>query len=109
MQFYNNPVCNIDAPGFDNSFAAWSSDLTAAAGYNGRPAPKLFIGAPAFEKGGTGYVSAQRFASVVQKVTASGAKNFGGVMLWDGAEARFNVDYSGRTYMQSVKAALVGR
>ncbi len=52
VQFYNNPSCNIDSAGFDASLAAWSVDLAAT----GRPRPKLFIGAPSFREGGTGYL-----------------------------------------------------
>ena len=108
MQFYNNPTCNLDSPGFDASFAAWNADLTAAVGAKGGRAPKIYIGAPTFEKGGTGYVDSQRFASIVQKAKGSGTSNFGGVMLWDGAEGRFNIDRNGRSYMQAAKAALKG-
>lgn len=110
MQFYNNPACNLDSAGFDASFAAWSADLAAAApgAAKGGRGPKLFIGAPAFQKGGSGYVDSQRFASVVQRAKGSGTANFGGVMLWDGAEGLFNVDRNGRSYMQVAKAALLG-
>ncbi|KAI9880790.1 MAG: hypothetical protein M1830_000226 [Pleopsidium flavum] len=100
VQFYNNGVCNIDQPGFEASFAAWSADLAAA----GRPGPKIFIGTLGFEGGGTGYLPSSRFASVVQGVRRR--PNFGGVMLWDGPEAQFNIDREGRNYTKIVKAAL---
>jgi len=108
VQFYNNPACNLDSPGFDASFAAWSADLAAAGAAKGGHGPKVFIGALTFEKEDTGYVDSQRFARIVQRVKGSGTSNFGGVMLWDGAEGRFNVDRNGRSYMQTAKAALTG-
>lgn len=108
VQFYNNPACNLDSPGFDASFAAWSADLAAAGAAKGGRGPKFFIGAPSFGKGGSGYVDSQRFAGLVQKVKGSGTSNFGGVMLWDGAEGRFNVDQNGRSFLQTTKAALTG-
>ncbi len=102
VQFYNNGDCNINEPGFDASFAAWSSGLAAA----GRAGAKVFVGAPAFEGGGTGYLPSNRVASVIQGAKARGTSNFGGVMLWDGPEAQFNVDQEGRNYIKTVKAAL---
>ena len=75
VQFYNNPICNLDGPGFLTSLQTWSSDLTAltnlvsgsrvipprskrallpptTTGFqsiaNGITSPRLLIGAPAF-------------------------------------------------------------
>lgn len=81
--------------------------MAAGAGRGGR-GPRVFIGAPSFQGGGTGYVNSQRLATLVQRTKGSGTSNFGGVMLWDGAEGRFNVDRNGRSYMQAAKAALTG-
>ena len=98
VQFYNNGDCNVGQAGFGASFAAWSADLAAAGG-----GPKLFIGAPAWAGDGTGYLPPSQMALVIQEAKAAGTGNFGGVMLWDGAEAQVNGQYQ-----QGVKGALQG-
>ena len=45
VQFYNNGDCNVGQPGFEASFKAWSSDLSAKGA-----GPKLYIGAPGCSK-----------------------------------------------------------
>ncbi|MCJ1299057.1 hypothetical protein MMC08_001848 [Hypocenomyce scalaris] len=96
VQFYNNGDCNVGQSGFSASFSAWSSDLSAAG-----KGPKLYIGAPAWSGGGTGYLPPSEMASVIQGAKALGESNFGGVMLWDGSEAQVNGEYQ-----QGVKSAL---
>lgn len=103
-QFYNNPSCDVGSAGFEASFAAWSAELAAS---TRRPPPKLFLGAAAFAGAGSGYVSHDRFASIVKRVKGRGYGNFGGVMLWDGSEGLFNVDSAtGKNYLQVAKTAL---
>ena len=99
VQFYNNGDCDVGQPGFLDSFKAWSKDLSN--GSNG--GPKLYVGAPACQEcAGQGYVPADQFKGVIEGAkTAQGVANFGGVMLWDGAEAVVNEGFLG-----SVKGAL---
>lgn len=98
VQFYDNGDCNLDQPGFAASFAAWSADLAAAGG-----GPRLYIGAPAWSGGGTGYLSQSQMAAVIRGAVAQRRGNFGGSMLWDGAEAQVNGQYQ-----RGVKWALQG-
>ncbi|KAF6219700.1 hypothetical protein HO133_004169 [Letharia lupina] len=107
VQFYNNAAagCDIGQPGFVDSFKAWSSDLSG----NGTVAgggPKLYIGAPACEAcAGKGYLEPANMTSVIKSAMMAGVKNFGGVMLWDGSEAKNNTGVEG-DYLQVVKSAL---
>ena len=97
VQFYNNGDCNVGQAGFLDSFKAWSSDLSAQGGKG-----KLFIGAPACPScAGSGYLDPGAMDGVVASVKSAGVGNWGGVMLWDGAEGVVNGGYQG-----GVKSAL---
>lgn len=75
---------------------------------NGVSSPRLYIGAPAFQGGGSGYLPGAQFAGVIGKARGLGLGNFGGVMLWDGSEGELNKDTGGNSYMADVKQALSG-
>lgn len=103
VQFYNNAAanCNVNDPGFMESFKAWSADLST----NGA-GPKLYIGAPGCANcAGAGYLEHAAMASAVQQAKAAGLPNFGGIMLWDGPEAVANVQ-NGKDYTAVVKSAM---
>lgn len=101
VQFYNNPSCDLDAPGFQRSFADWSNDLAAVSNTT-----KVFIGAGAFEGAGSGYVVGAGLSSMVSLVREMEVENLGGVMLWDGSEALSNVDQYGEDYLVYAKGSL---
>lgn len=103
VQFYNNPSCNIDAPGFRQSFQAWSDLLGSGTQVRG---PRLYIGAAGFEGAGSGYVKGSGLGTRVRTARGLYVENFGGVMLWDGSEAARNVDQYGVDYLEYAKAAL---
>ncbi|GAB7329854.1 hypothetical protein MBLNU13_g01570t1 [Cladosporium sp. NU13] len=103
VQFYNNPSCNIDAPGFRQSLKAWSDLLASGTQVRG---PRLYIGAAGFEGAGSGYVKGSGLGTRVRTARGLHIQNFGGVMLWDGSEAALNVDQYGVDYLGYAKAAL---
>lgn len=103
VQFYNNPSCNIDAPGFRQSFKAWSDLLASGTQVRG---PRLYIGAAGFEGAGSGYVKGSGLGTRVRTARGLYVENFGGMMLWDGSEAALNVDQYGVDYLDYTKAAL---
>ena len=103
VQFYNNPSCNIDTPGFRQSFQAWSDLLASGTQVRG---PRLYIGAAGFEGAGSGYVKGSGLGTRVRTARGLYVENFGGVMLWDGSEATLNVDQYGVDYLGYAKAAL---
>ena len=37
VQFYNNPECDLNSPGFQSSFASWSANLSASSSMPGKP------------------------------------------------------------------------
>ena len=101
VQFYNNGDCNVGQPGFEASFKAWSSDLSANGG-----GPKLYIGVPGCTScAGSGYIDPGQVSSVMSAAAGASVGNFGGVMLWDGPEAMVNTD-GGKDYLSVVKGAL---
>ncbi len=105
VQFYNNPSCDLDSGlGFLESYFAWSEDLAG----NGTTAvgPRVFIGVGAWEGAGTGYVGGDVLAEIVAGARALGENNFGGIMMWDGAEGLANVDAYGNNYVELARAAL---
>lgn len=107
VQFYNNAAasCDIGQPGFIDSFKAWSGDLSGNSTVAGK-GPKLYIGAPACETcAGKGYLDPANMTSVIKSAMTAGIGNFGGVMLWDGSEAKNNTGADG-DYLQVVKSAL---
>ena len=96
VQFYNNPLCNLNTTGFGASFSGWSSNLSAKGA-----GPRLFIGAPGCEDttvdpnagcAGSGYVEPSSLSNVVAQV--KGTKNLGGMMLWDASRAYMNNHYA---------------
>ena len=108
VQFYNNAMagCDIGQPGFIDSFKAWSNDLSGNSTVAGK-GPKLYIGAPACETcAGKGYLDPTNMTSVIKSAMTAGISNFGGVMLWDGSEAKNNTG-AGGDYLEMVKSALV--
>ena len=105
VQFYNNPQCNLDSPGFLESFKAWSGDL--AANTSAGAGPRLYVGAGAFSGAGTGYVEGSELASIVRGVKDLNVPNFGGMMFWDGSEGLANKDSSGKDYLDYAKEALI--
>ena len=87
VQFYNNPSCNLDSPGFQSSFAAWSANLSAAKiPEPGAPQMRLYMGAGAFEGAGSGYVPGAGLSVPVSSARELYVDNLGGIMLWDGLE-----------------------
>lgn len=100
VQFYNNPSCNLDSPGFQQSFKAWS-DLLAVPGQG--QGPKLYIGAAGFEGAGSGYVQGEKLRIRLKTAADLHVGNFRGVMLWDGSEAASNLSPRGVDYMTYVK------
>ena len=107
VQFYNNAAagCDIGQPGFIDSFKAWSGDLSGNSTVAGK-GPKLYIGAPACKTcAGKGYLDPANMTSVIKSAMTAGIGNFGGVMLWDGSEAKNNTGADG-DYLQVVKSAL---
>lgn len=107
VQFYNNAAagCDIGQPGFIDSLKAWSGDLSGNSTVAGK-GPKLYIGAPACEIcAGKGYLDPANMTSVIKSAMTAGISNFGGVMLWDGSEAKNNTGAEG-DYLKVVKSAL---
>ena len=103
VQFYNNPICNLNSTGFQDSFSAWSKQLMS----NGTtPGPRLYIGAPGFAGAGSGYTNGSQFGGIVQQARSLNVSNFGGVMLWDGSEGTANIDEYGVSYLDYAKAAV---
>jgi chitinase len=103
VQFDNNPSCNIDAPGFQQSFKAWSDLLASGTQVRG---PRLYLGAAGFEGAGSGYVKGSGLGTRVRTARGLYVENFGGVMLWDGSEAALDVDQYGVDYLSYAKSAL---
>ncbi|KAK4539732.1 hypothetical protein LTR36_010385 [Oleoguttula mirabilis] len=103
VQFYNNPICNVNSTGFKDSFEAWSKQLSNGTRHG---KPRLYIGAPGFAGAGSGYVNGSEFANHVKEAKKLNVKNLGGVMLWDGSEGMANVDEYGASYLDYAKAAV---
>lgn len=100
-QYYDAPGCGVGTDGFESTVTAWSARLEDGS------APIMFIGAIAFEdNGGGGYVDPDSFSTAVQQIKALGLSNFGGVTLWDGANALENLDANGVDYIDNAKAGL---
>ena len=114
VQFYNNPQCNLGTSGFLESLANWSESLTSGAGSfqdidNGVTAPMLYIGAPAFPGGGSGFVGdGEELRSILGSVKDLGLPNLGGAMWWDGALEVQSAQYdaNNETFAQIVKDVL---
>ncbi|KAK3701630.1 hypothetical protein LTR37_015381 [Vermiconidia calcicola] len=110
VQFYNNPICNLDSAGFRGSFAAWSSHLSTMCKTTSPGRPRLYIGAPAWQGAGSGYVPGSALSSPVGLARDLQADlyvhNLGGMMLWDGSEAMANVNELGIDYLTYAKTAL---
>ena len=107
VQFYNNAAanCDIGQPGFINSLKAWSGDLSGNSTTPGK-GPKIYVGAPACEKcAGKGYLAPDAIGPVIKSAMTANLTNFGGVMLWDGTEAKLNTA-NGTDFLGVVKGAL---
>lgn len=104
VQFYNNPSCNLDTEAFQESFAAWSGGLAGLSATTGTP--RLFVGVPAFEGAGPGYVDGAALYSRITQARELDVPNLGGIMLWEGTEALANVDQYGVDYLEYAKDAL---
>jgi len=101
VQFYNNGQCDVGQSGFVDSLKAWSADLSAKGA-----GPKLYTGAPGCSAcAGAGYVDHNMMGTVLASAKSAGVSNLGGVMLWDGPEAKVNAA-GGKNYLQVVKSAL---
>lgn len=103
VQFYDNAQagCDVGQPGFVASLKAWSSDLSAKGA-----GPKLYIGAPGCAAcAGAGYIDPGTMETVLASAKSAGVSNLGGVMLWDGPEAKGNTA-GGKDYLSVVKSAL---
>ena len=126
IQFYNNPSCNLNSPGFLAALQDWSDDLSLSPTnntdnndpsstfidtYNGVNSPRLYVGAPAFPAAGSGWVGGEEFSSLVAQVKGLRLPNLGGVMFWDGAygvlsksqDGAYGRTGVGRSYMGLVK------
>lgn len=101
VQYYNNPSCDLDSDGFQNSFAAWSNDLAAVSNFT-----KLYIGVGSLAGAGRGYVISSGLETRVSLAREMGVANLGGIMLWDGSEALANVDQYGNNYLLYAKDSL---
>lgn len=93
VQFYNNPECEINSSGFNDSINTWSTALEAS---TLAAKPRLYIGAPAFsEAGSTAYAkigSPEGMEAVAKDARGLSLSNFGGIMFWDGPEGMLNVE-----------------
>jgi len=90
VQFFNNPACQIGAPGFNDSIVSWAKNLDASLL---NPKPRLFVGAPSWSAaapmaylgipgGAMGMMKVVRgVREVMGKNGVSGA--LGGVMFWE--------------------------
>lgn len=107
VQFCNNAAakCDIGQEDFIKSLKAWSDDLSGNSTVPGK-GPKLFVGAPASAKSaGKGYLEPADMGKVIKSAMAANISNFGGVMLWDGTEAKLNTG-DGGDYLKVIKSAL---
>lgn len=109
VQFYDNTPCNIGTDGFIDSVQAWSEDLANGSFNsvgNGVSSPRLYIGGFSYSPGyGSGYLPIDQFNAQIQKVKQLNLPNFGGVMLWDGAEGVLDTA-NGENFIDSVKLIL---
>jgi chitinase len=102
IQFYNNPACEVTSSDFATSFAAWSDELTAA-----NNETRLFVGVAAVPRAASsGFVDGAGLGHQISLVRQFYTGNFGGVMVWDGSEARGNVDEYGNDFLVYAKGSL---
>ncbi|EIW80174.1 glycoside hydrolase family 18 protein [Coniophora puteana RWD-64-598 SS2] len=87
VQFYNN-YCALSSPNSYN-FNVWD-DWARNTSYN--PSIKVYIGAPASNDAGWGYVNTSALEAYVHDAQEK-YSSFGGVMLWDASEAHDNDRY----------------
>jgi hypothetical protein len=90
VQFFNNPACQIGAPGFNDSLVSWAKNLNAS---TLTPKPRFFVGAPSWSAAAPlayeGIIGGpQGMQKVVRGVREVMRKNgigsfLGGVMFWD--------------------------
>lgn len=101
VQFYNNYCSVTSGANFDASLQQWSSALTTQ-----NASTQLLVGLIGWSAGGSGYADPATLASAIGGAKALNLPNFGGIMIWDGAEAHANIDSQGQNYVQVAKAAL---
>ncbi|KAG2216833.1 hypothetical protein INT45_005159 [Circinella minor] len=88
VQFYNNYCSTTSGSNFN--FDAW--DEWAQNKAKNKNA-KVFLGIPGSESAAsTGYISFDKLKSVVDKVSSSYKKSFGGITIWDASQAHGNKD-----------------
>ncbi|KAJ6478623.1 glycoside hydrolase [Mycena vitilis] len=99
VQFYNNYCAVTTYPGTSWNFATWD-DWAKTTSPNKNI--KIFIGAPASEAAANSgsYVSAEKLGEIA-KATRAKYSSFGGIMLWDAADAATNNNFD-----QQIKKAL---
>lgn len=98
VRFYSTNYCSMTSSGFNASIKAWSLRLSG---------PRLYLGAIAFTQDGiVGYEPPSNFTAIVKSVYEMGLCNIGGIMLWDGPRAIWNVDSDGDNYIEVAKEAL---
>jgi chitinase len=99
IQFYNNPICNVNGSGFN--YATWQDWARIAP----NPNVKLFVGVPASPAAAsTGYINSTALEKIIEEVGTQ--PNFGGIMMWDANFALGNVQ-NNVNYAQAAKDALV--
>ncbi|TFY81722.1 hypothetical protein EWM64_g2299 [Hericium alpestre] len=91
VQFYNNPACNMNSPGYASSLDAWMKYL-AAHSFNKNM--KVFIGSAVDNKAaGQGFVDSATLAKDITQAKGAYASQFGGAMIFDITEAVNNTVY----------------
>jgi chitinase len=90
VQFYNNPCGVIHYP----TASAWNFGIWDywARSVSKNPNVKVFVGAPAADKAGGGYVDINTLGNIAVTMRKS-FPSFGGVMLWDASQAYVNGRY----------------
>lgn len=106
VQFYNNPACEIGSVNFTTSLKQWSMALEES---TLSPKPRLYLGAPAWGAAGPGAYShigsPEGMQGIAKYVEDMQLANFGGVMFWDGPEARINTE-GGKDILSWTKTGL---
>lgn len=95
VMFYNDQQCDMSGSNFN--FEQWHTWSTGGKGSG----TQVFLGAPAAESAGRGYLDAKKLKEKIDKVR--NLQNFGGVMLWDASQA-----WQNGNYQHAVKSILNG-
>ncbi len=73
VQWYNNPICNVDTSAFLNSFKAWSAQLSEKGS-----GPKLYISLLGCKKcAGSGYLKISTLKSTLNVSEIRSCRGFG--------------------------------